>query len=99
MPNKHSKVLHMPQRTCAVCKSKKDLDKLYAFIIIPEGIIIDPRRRLQQRRHYVCNDINCLSNLEEWGKRYFKKHYGIKKSWSELDLQSINSVQGVNNGQ
>ena len=89
----------MPQRTCAVCKSKKDLDKLYAFIIIPEGIIIDPRRRLQRPRHYVCNDINCLSNLEEWEKRYFKKHYGIKKSWSELDLQSINSVQGVNNGQ
>ncbi|MCB5245241.1 MAG: DUF448 domain-containing protein [Candidatus Cloacimonadaceae bacterium] len=99
MSNKHSKAQHIPQRTCSICKFKKELKSLYAFILIPEGIIIDPQRKLPHHRLYVCRDINCLSKLEEWGKHYYKKYYGIQKNWSELDLQSNRSVQGVNNEQ
>lgn len=77
MPNAHNPAQKAPQRTCVVCKARKDLADLLSFFILPEGIVFDPARKVQRRRNYVCPQPECLAGLDKWKKQYTKRHYNI----------------------
>ncbi len=77
MPNAHDPAPKVPQRTCVVCKARKDLADLLSFFVLPEGIVFDPARKVQRRRNYVCPQPECLAGLDKWKKQYFKRHYNI----------------------
>ncbi len=78
MPNKNSHSQHTPQRTCVVCRKSRDISELISFIVIPEGLIFDPARRIQRRKHYVCPDPACLRGLDKWKRLYLKRNFGFK---------------------
>lgn len=77
MTNRHSKAGHKPQRTCVVCRSKKDLKALLAFFLLPEGLVFDPKRRVQRRRQYVCPHEACLRGLNKWRRSQMKRQFGL----------------------
>ncbi|MFO8144143.1 MAG: DUF448 domain-containing protein [Candidatus Syntrophosphaera sp.] len=60
-----------------VCKTRRDIGRLISFVIIPEGIIFDPARKIQQRKNYVCPDPACLQGLNRWKRQYLKRNFGI----------------------
>lgn len=80
MPNKNSHAHNLPQRTCVACRTRKEIGALLSFIVIPEGIIFDPARRIQRRRHYVCPEPRCLEGLDKWRKLYMKRRFGIRST-------------------
>jgi predicted RNA-binding protein YlxR (DUF448 family) len=55
----------------------KGQDQLISFVVIREGIIMDPDRRLQKRKYYVCPSPACLIGLDKWKQRHMKRHFGI----------------------
>lgn len=77
MPNLSSKAHHQPQRTCVVCKSRKDLSSLLSFVLLPQGIVFDPGRKLQLRKSYLCPSQECLAGLDKWEKQQLKRRFAI----------------------
>lgn len=94
MPNKNSHAHNVPQRTCVVCRSSREIGALLSFIVIDEGIIFDPARRIQQRRNYVCPDPRCLTGLDKWKKLYMKRRFGIQSAPVFSGLASQNPQGG-----
>lgn len=68
---------HKPQRTCVVCRSRKEQDSLLSFILLPQGIVFDLRRRLQKRKYYLCQSRQCLMGLDKWERRQLKRRFAI----------------------
>ncbi len=75
MPNKNSHADHLPQRTCVVCRSRKEVGDLLSFFVLPQGIVFDPRRRIQRRKNYVCPDALCLQGLDKWKRNHMKRRF------------------------
>jgi predicted RNA-binding protein YlxR (DUF448 family) len=76
MPNQNSHAHHKPQRTCVVCRSRKDSSELLNFVLLPEGVVFDPGRKLQRRNHYLCPEPKCIDGLIKWKGRYRKRRGG-----------------------
>ncbi|HOC94772.1 MAG TPA: YlxR family protein [Candidatus Cloacimonadota bacterium] len=68
---------HKPQRTCVVCRSRKEQDSLLSFILLPQGIVFDLRRRLQKRKYYLCRSRQCLMGLDKWERQQLKRRFAI----------------------
>jgi uncharacterized protein len=74
MPNRSSHSGHKPERTCVICRAKKYKDQLIRFVTGNDYYVIDYRHKLQQGRGlYLCDDNNCLENVEQWLKKQRKK--------------------------
>lgn len=78
MPNKNNHAEHVPQRTCVVCRARKEAGELLSFFVLPQGLVFDPRRRIQRRRNYVCPDPECLVGLDKWKLKYMKRKFGLR---------------------
>ena len=78
MPNKNSNASHRPQRTCVACKTRKGLEELWSFFILPEGIVFDPERKVQRRKFYVCQQQDCLVGLDKWRRQFAKRNVGLR---------------------
>ncbi len=56
---------HVPQRTCVVCREKKDKRELFRIVNnAEEGVIIDPSGKKNGRGAYVCNSADCWTKVE-----------------------------------
>ena len=56
---------HVPQRTCVVCREKKDKRDLLRIVNNAEdGIIIDPTGKKNGRGAYVCYAADCWTKVE-----------------------------------
>ncbi len=73
MPNQASNVNYIPQRTCVICRKKKNQSELIRFVILENGVIFDLNRTLKSRGLYVCDNDECLNGIEKWKKKYRKK--------------------------
>lgn len=94
MPNQNSNAGHKPQRTCVVCKTTREMNSLWSFILLPEGLIFDPRRVIQMRKMYVCSAAVCLEGLDKWKKAYLKKRFGINSGAAVFTQKEHNLVPG-----
>ena len=74
MPKKSSKAGHVPERTCVVCRKKKERDKLIRFAILDSEIIFDLKREIASRGYYVCDDNDCLEKLNKWLQKFIRKN-------------------------
>jgi len=72
MPNKSSNAGHIPIRTCVVCRKKSAQDELFAFLLMPSGIVYDLCKKLNARKHYVCREAECVQSLVKWRKKRAK---------------------------
>ena len=98
MPNQSSHAHNVPQRTCVVCGTSKDLGALLSVVVWPEGVVFDPGRKLQQRRNYVCQRTECLVGLDKWLTRYRKRRFatggGSVKLFSAVQPEVSEGISG-----
>lgn len=59
-----------PQRTCVVCKTKRDKKDLLRVVLTPDGeILFDPTGRAAGRGAYLCRNEECITaELKKSGK-------------------------------
>ncbi len=73
MPNRSSKAGHIPERTCVICKEKKEQKYLVRFVILNNEIVYDLSRNIAARGYYVCDVNLCLEKIEKWFSKKKKK--------------------------
>jgi predicted RNA-binding protein YlxR (DUF448 family) len=55
--------VHIPQRTCIVCKEKKDKRLLTRIVRTPDsGVIVDPTGKRNGRGAYLCDEVVCWNS-------------------------------------
>ena len=76
---------HIPERTCVLCRAKKDKSKLFRLAKVKEGFYeFDKEQKKQARAVYVCKSLTCLGRLA--------KHNKIK-----LDSQDLMAMLSIIN--
>ena len=70
------KISESPERTCAVCRSKKTKDALFRIVEKDDQFIYDREQKVQSRGSYVCRTHECVKRL--------LKHKKYKMEISEL---------------
>jgi predicted RNA-binding protein YlxR (DUF448 family) len=60
---------HVPQRTCFVCREKRDKQKLTRLVRTPErAVLVDPTGKQNGRGAYLCDDPACWDKLLNNGR-------------------------------
>lgn len=60
---------HIPERTCVLCRVKKDKSKLFRLAKVKEGFYeFDKEQKKQTRAVYVCKSLTCLGKLAKHNK-------------------------------
>lgn len=60
---------HVPQRTCFVCREKRDKRQLTRLVRTPEGsVVVDLTGKQNGRGAYVCDDPACWDKLLSNGR-------------------------------
>ena len=60
---------HIPERTCVLCRAKKDKLKLFRLAKVKEGFYeFDKEQKKQTRAVYVCKSLTCLGRLAKHNK-------------------------------
>jgi predicted RNA-binding protein YlxR (DUF448 family) len=55
---------HIPQRTCIVCREKRDKRRLTRIVNTPDaGVIVDPTGKQNGRGAYVCDQSICWDKI------------------------------------
>lgn len=48
-----------PQRSCVVCREKRDKRALTRIVMTPEGVQVDPSGKMHGRGAYLCEQERC----------------------------------------
>jgi hypothetical protein len=63
---KKKRQMHIPQRTCVVCREKKDKRLLTRIVRTPDsGVIVDPTGKRNGRGAYLCDEVVCWNSAVE----------------------------------
>ncbi|MBN2828749.1 MAG: DUF448 domain-containing protein [Candidatus Cloacimonetes bacterium] len=73
MPNQASKAGHKPERSCVICREKKQKTSMFRLVFVSHELIFDIKQIIPGRGYYLCNDNACLGKLEKWIRK--------KKQW------------------
>jgi hypothetical protein len=78
---------HVPQRTCFVCREKRDKRQLTRLVRTPEGsVLVDPTGKQNGRGAYLCDQTACWDKVLENGRLL---NQALKTSISDNDLAAI----------
>lgn len=76
--------VHIPERTCVLCRAKKEKVKLFRLAKIKEVFYeYDKEQKKQARAIYICKSLNCLGKLS--------KHKKIKVDSQDL-IAMLNTI-------
>ena len=76
-----------PQRSCVVCRTKKDKKDLLRVVLTPDGEIkFDPTGRAQGRGSYLCRNEECIKAEL---KRSGKLAKGLRHAVSSEELSAL----------
>ncbi|TDT70485.1 hypothetical protein EV215_1030 [Hypnocyclicus thermotrophus] len=59
---------HVPQRTCVICREKKDKENFFRLIKVEGKFIFDKNKNKQSRGFYICKAKECLIKLSKHKK-------------------------------
>lgn len=60
---------HIPERSCVICRSKKEKHNLFRLAKMQENTYeFDKEQKKQARSAYVCKSLNCLGKLAKHNK-------------------------------
>ncbi len=76
MPNRSSHAGHVPERTCVICRKKLDKANLLRLVVLDRNLYIDMTGKLSRRGYYVCDDNQCLEQLEKWHRKKMRRSLG-----------------------
>ncbi|MCB9007900.1 MAG: YlxR family protein [Ardenticatenaceae bacterium] len=78
---------HVPQRTCFVCREKRDKRRLTRLVRTPEGsVLVDPTGKQNGRGAYLCDQSTCWDKALANGRLI---NQALKTSISAADLAAI----------
>ncbi len=78
---------HVPQRTCFVCREKRDKRQLMRLVRTPEGpVVVDPTGKQNGRGAYLCDQPACWDKVLANGRLL---NQALKTTVSEADLAAI----------
>ena len=68
------------ERTCIVCRQKKDKNQMTRIVCDGENVLIENDKKLNGRGAYICKDENCLDLLikNKSLNRAFKKNISLE---------------------
>lgn len=75
---------HIPERSCVICKAKKNKKNFLRIIKSGAGYVYDATAKAQTRGQYICYDLNCLNKLSK------HKKYKLSSDSLILMLNAIN---------
>lgn len=56
----------MIERTCIVCRQKKEQNQLFRLVQNDQGlIVVQQGKKLKGRGAYICKDLTCIDSLEK----------------------------------
>lgn len=88
-----SRQKHAPQRTCVVCRKKKDKRELTRIARAPdEGVAVDPTGKRNGRGAYLCSDSACWDRAATDGRLL---NQALKTNLSRQDLAAIAAQKPV----
>ena len=80
---------HVPERSCVICRSKKEKHNLFRLAKMQENTYeFDKEQKKQARSAYVCKSLNCLGKIA--------KHNKIKLDNQDL-MTMLNIINKSNN--
>ncbi|MCG6982561.1 MAG: YlxR family protein [Deltaproteobacteria bacterium] len=87
-----------PQRTCVVCRSKRDKGELLRFVLDgTERVYLDKRQHHRGRGAYVCPRPECLTRLKQIHlKRAFRRALS-EDAWNPGNAMA-EALEGCNFG-
>jgi predicted RNA-binding protein YlxR (DUF448 family) len=63
---KKKRQMRIPQRTCVVCREKRDKRLLTRIVRTPDrGVIVDPTGKRNGRGAYLCDEVVCWNSAVE----------------------------------
>jgi len=78
---------HVPQRTCFVCREKRDKRQLTRLVRTPEGaVLVDPTGKQNGRGAYLCEQSTCWDKVLADGRLL---NEALKTNVSAEDLAAI----------
>jgi predicted RNA-binding protein YlxR (DUF448 family) len=78
---------HVPQRTCFVCREKRDKKQLTRLVRTPEGpVLVDHTGKQNGRGAYLCDQVTCWDKVLANGRLL---NQALKTSISAEDLTAI----------
>jgi uncharacterized protein len=84
---KQPRAKHMPQRTCFICRQKRDKRQLTRLVRRPEGsVLLDPTGKQNGRGAYLCDQVACWDKVVANG-RYLNQ--ALKTTVTIADLKAI----------
>lgn len=54
---------HIPQRTCVVCRQKRDKRSLTRLVRTPDGVVVDRSGKRNGRGAYLCEQRACWDKI------------------------------------
>lgn len=54
---------HVPQRTCIVCRQKRDKRELTRLVLTPAGLVVDQTGKRNGRGAYLCERRDCWDKI------------------------------------
>ncbi len=88
-----SRQKHVPQRTCVVCRQKKDKRELTRVVrTSDEGVVVDPTGKRNGRGAYLCSDSTCWDQVAASGRLL---NQALKTNLSRADLAAIAAQKPV----
>lgn len=78
----------VPQRTCAICRTKTDKRQLMRFVRATDGVFPDPTGKANGRGAYVCDGPTCL----EQAASNNKLAQALRVSLTEADRHRIRAA-------
>jgi len=77
----------MIERTCIVCRQKKDKREFIRIVRTPEGKVrIDPSQKSEGRGAYICINPECIDKID-------KKNYLLHALRSKIDKEALNKLK------
>lgn len=80
---------HIPQRTCVICREKKDKRLLTRFVSTEQGVFHDPTGKANGRGAYICDQPTCWQRALQTGQFGKALHVTLTND----DRQRIRDVQ------
>ncbi|MBK7893760.1 MAG: YlxR family protein [Candidatus Promineifilaceae bacterium] len=85
--NQPTRPKHVPQRSCFVCRQKRDKRQLTRLVRTPEGpVVVDPTGKQNGRGAYLCADPVCWDKVLANGRLL---NQALKTELSADDLATI----------
>ena len=84
---------HVPQRTCFVCREKRDKRQLTRLVRTPDGpVLVDPTGKQNGRGAYLCDQPTCWDQVLADGRLL---NQALKTNVSAADLAAIAAQRPV----